>query len=85
MTNSLHKIGLYCTAVAGGFLTRALLEYVWEASTERPAPKNPDAKGVTWGEALLWGASAGVLVGVARTAARKGYTALTHTRPEASD
>jgi hypothetical protein len=30
--------------------------------------------GVTWGQALLWGASAGLLAGLVRTVARRGLS-----------
>jgi hypothetical protein len=82
MKTVIHKFGLYGAAIAGGVLTRTLLARVWEATTDRPPPKNPDAVGVSWKEALIWGATAGVLAGLSRTVARKSYTTLTHTRPE---
>lgn len=85
MDKLVHKIGIYAAAVAGGLATRALLEKAWEAKTAKPAPKNPAADDVTWSQALLWGASAGVLVGVARTAIRKSYVELANEDPEEID
>lgn len=62
--------------LAAGITTHRLLERVWEENTSRPAPKNPASPGVTWGEALLWGATAGVLAGLAKTATRRGISEL---------
>jgi hypothetical protein len=71
--NALMLIGV----LAAGITTHQVLERIWEESTERPAPKNPAAPGVTWGEALLWGATAGILAGLAKTAARRGISEFT--------
>lgn len=77
-----HKLGLYSSVIGGGVLARLILENIWEAATDRPAPKNPAAKGVSWKDALLWGASAGLLVGVVRTVMRRGYSDLVDKSPE---
>jgi hypothetical protein len=60
--------------LAASMTTRLVLERVWEETTARPAPKNPASPGVTWGEALVWGATAGLLAGLARTVARRGVS-----------
>jgi hypothetical protein len=62
--------------MATGVTATRLLEHAWEAKTSEAAPKNPAAPGVGWGEALLWGATAGVLAGVAKTVARRGVSKL---------
>lgn len=85
MRQTFHKLGLYGSVVAGGALARLVLENVWEATTDRPAPKNPAARDVTWKEALLWGASAGLLAGLVRTVMRRGYSGLVDIRPEKID
>ena len=82
MKQAHHKLGLLGSAVAGGMLAKLIMENVWEATTDRPPPKNPAAKGVSWKEALLWGGSAGLVVGVVRTVMRRGYTELIDERPE---
>jgi hypothetical protein len=60
--------------LAAGLTTRRLLERIWEENTSRPPPKDPTLPGVTWGQALLWGASAGLLAGLVRTVARRGLS-----------
>lgn len=82
MSNLAHKVILYGAVLAGGLATRAALEQVWEAGTDRPAPKNPAADGVSWRDALMWAAAAGVVVGVARTAIRRTYAGFIDADPE---
>lgn len=69
-----HDALMVLGVLAAGITTHRVLERIWEESTSRPAPKNPASPGVTWSEALLWGATAGVLAGLAKTATRRGIS-----------
>lgn len=64
--------GAFRTALvmAAGIGASRALGSLWEHKTERPAPKDPDRPEVSWSEALLWGASAGLLAGVVKTVVR---------------
>lgn len=77
MKDFAHNAALFGCVVVAGFATRHALAWAWEARTERPAPKNPAAPGVSWKEALMWGAAAGVVAGVARTVVRRTYSEVT--------
>ena len=71
---SLHLL----TAVAGlgaALAVRSALDRGYQRKTGRSPPKNPADPTVPWRSALLWSVSVGALVGVAKTAARKGATA----------
>lgn len=72
----IDNAAIFGCVMLAGFVTRQILERSWEATTDRPAPKNPATPGVKWQEALLWGGTAGVLAGLVSTAVRKGYTDL---------
>lgn len=77
MKKALHEVFLFGAASVAAFAVHRALEEVWEHKTREPAPKNPAAKGVSWKDALLWGASAGALAGIARVVTRRSYTRLT--------
>lgn len=71
-----NKTLLTAAVMATGVTATRLLEHAWEAKTDSPAPKNPAQPGVGWPEALVWGAAAGVLAGIAKTVTRKGVSKL---------
>lgn len=79
MKKALHEVVLFSAASVAAFGVHRLLEEAWEQRTGEPAPKNPAAHGVTWKNAMLWGAAAGALAGVARVVTRRSYTRLTGT------
>jgi len=58
-------------ALAATVLARRTLQAGWEKTFDRQPPKNPTSPGVTWGDALLWGAASGALVGLVRIASRR--------------
>lgn len=72
MTNQIRDVLILIGVATAGIATHRLLERIWEENARRPAPKNPADPGVSWGEALLWAASAGVLAGLAKTVTRRG-------------
>lgn len=61
-------------AVAAGVLTNRLLKSAWKQSRGKEPPTNPAAAGVSWTEALIWGASVGAAVGISRVLARRTST-----------
>lgn len=61
-------------AVAAGVLTNRLLKTAWKQSRGEDPPINPAAAGVSWTEALIWGASVGAAIGVSRVLARRTTT-----------
>lgn len=66
------------TGVAGlgaALAVRAALSKGYERKMGRAPPKNPADPAVPWRSALLWSVGVGALVGVAKTAARRGATA----------
>lgn len=63
------------SAIAAGVLTRRALVSVWKRSRHTEPPQNPAAPGVTWTDAVIWAASVGAAVGVARVLSRRGMTA----------
>ena len=52
-----------------GMATRRGLGAVWRRTADAEPPGNPAEPGTPWPDALLWAASAGVAVGVARLVA----------------
>jgi hypothetical protein len=63
-------------AVAAGVLTNRMLKAAWRQSQGKEPPVNPAAIGITWPEALIWGASVGAAIGVSRVLARRATTSL---------
>ncbi len=65
-------------ALGAAFVTRRLLQGGWRATFDRSPPKNSASREVDWGEALLWGAVSGAVVGVARIASRRAASSAYH-------
>jgi hypothetical protein len=72
MSDTRNKLAFMAAIAVTGLVTHKALAEAWEAKTERPPPLNPAAPGVSWGEALLWGAIAGVVAGLGKTLVRRG-------------
>jgi Protein of unknown function (DUF4235) len=63
------------SAITVGVVTRRTLMATWKRWRGTPPPHNPAAADVTWPDALIWAASVGAAVGVARVLSRRGVTA----------
>ena len=61
----------FAAALGCTFVARNLIQSGWRATLNREPPKNPTSHEVDWGDALLWGAVSGAVVGVARIASRR--------------
>lgn len=59
------------STIVGAIGTRTLVKKAWKAITKKEPPQNPDSPDVLWKEALLWGASTGLAVGVIKIVARR--------------
>lgn len=59
------------SAALAGMAARRLLVSAWQRQRGEPPPRNPDENDVSWGEALLWAALSGLVMGLARVIARK--------------
>lgn len=69
-------------AVAAGVMARRAADKAYRHEVGEAPPANPDESDVGWRQALLWGASTGVLVGVVRVVGRRaGREALHRARP----
>lgn len=64
------------TAFATSLVLRPVLKGGWKRVTHTDPPNNPAARDVTWGQAIAWAVVTGVVVGVARVAARRGAATL---------
>ncbi len=54
-------------AVVAAVMARKALTAAWSMMTGEEPPQNPAAADTSWREALLWGAAAGLVAGLART------------------
>lgn len=69
------KLFVNVTAVAAGVATKSALEALWQTTRDEEPPNNPAAPDVSWRDALIWGASVGAAMGVAKVLTRRGTTA----------
>ena len=53
-------------------LTLSVSKHGWEHFMGSPPPLNPEARGTSWTDALLWGIATGIAVGIMRVIARRG-------------
>ena len=60
------------SGVAAATATRTLLRAGWRRARGGNPPNNPASHSTTWVEALVWAASSGVALGVARVVAQRG-------------
>lgn len=61
-------------AVLAAVAARRGLKAIWKQTKGTEPPEDPSAPGVTWRDALLWGAAAGALAGIARVVGRRTST-----------
>jgi hypothetical protein len=62
-------------AAAAAVIAHGVLEKTWKQVRRKDPPLNPAAPRVTWGEALSWGAAAGIVAGLSRVVARRSAVA----------
>lgn len=79
--DTVRHVALVGCVFGVGLATQYLAGKAWEKSTSKPPPKNPAAADVSWPEALLWAAFAGVAVGLTRTVARRVLSEVKPGRP----
>lgn len=60
------KITAGSAAILAGIATRAILTQSWRQFRKSDPPLNPESSSVSWGDALLWTALTGSMVGVVR-------------------
>ena len=82
MKNAANSLALMVCVTAAGLVAKKALELAWESTTDKPAPKNPAAPGVSWEQALLWGGAAGVVAGLVNTVVRRGIVGITDASVE---
>lgn len=63
------------TAALAGIAARQALQQGWRITRGEDPPKNPAARSVGWGDALLWTVGTGVVVGLSRLLAERGAAA----------
>lgn len=66
------KVFGMASGMASAAATRLVLRAFWRRSKGGNPPTNPASRSTTWGEALVWAASSGVALGVARVVAQRG-------------
>lgn len=72
MQKVLYKVFGILTGVLAAKLARSLMESSWKRThAGANPPRQPDAPGTQWGEALTWAVASGVAAGVARLLATK--------------
>ena len=54
-----------------GMAAHLLMRKGWRYITNKKPPLNPASHGVKWGEALLWGATSGLVIGMIKTIVRR--------------
>lgn len=62
-------------AIAAGVATRRACKTLWTKWRGSEPPVNPADSQVTWSDAIIWAASVGAAVGVARVLSRRSTTA----------
>lgn len=60
------------SGVLAAKLSRSVLDKAWAVTRGGNPPRNPAARGTSWGDALAWAVASGVTVGVARMVATRG-------------
>jgi len=68
------KLFVNGAAVAAGVATKSALEALWRTTRDEEPPNNPAAPDVSWRDALIWAASVGAAMGVAKVLSRRGTT-----------
>lgn len=62
----LWQIAAGGAAILAGMATRKAIQQGWRYAKKCEPPNNPDAKDVTWTDAIIWTALSGAAVGVSR-------------------
>jgi Protein of unknown function (DUF4235) len=73
-----YKLLATLSSVLGAVVARKVLTFVWEKTTGRQPPANPEHPSVTWPEAVTWAVLSGAFVGVARLVAQRRVAATWH-------
>jgi hypothetical protein len=73
-----YKLLATLSSLLGALIARKLLTFVWEKSTGKAPPANPEHPSVTWPEAVTWAVMSGAVVGVARLIAQRKVAATWH-------
>jgi len=89
VAGALGKVGWkvlgYGFAIPAGIVVRKAINAAWTTAVGSAPPKNPEAPGTQWREAIAWAAASGVAVAVARMVAADGaaraYKTLTGQLP----
>ena|SRR5579875_3506569 len=66
-----YKVFGGLSAALAAMAARKLLAFVWEKSTGKEPPSNPEHPDVTWSEAASWAVASGVAIGLARLVAQR--------------
>ncbi len=59
-------------AIPAGYAAEKAIEAGWRAVRKSDPPRNPEAPGTSWGEALAWAAVSGLAVAGAKLVAARG-------------
>ncbi len=89
VAGALGKVGWkvigYGFAIPTGILVRKVIQASWTSVVGSDPPKNPEAPGTEWKEAIAWAAASGVAITVGRmvasAGAAKAYKTLTGHLP----
>lgn len=89
VAGALGKVGWkvigYGFAIPTGILVRKVIQASWTSVVGSAPPKNPEAPGTEWKEAIAWAAASGVAITVGRmvasAGAAKAYKTLTGHLP----
>ena len=65
------KVMATASALVAGIAAKKLLKTVWEKSTGKPPPANPESPQTTWVEAVGWAVVSGIVYGIARMIATR--------------
>ncbi|MFZ0390508.1 MAG: DUF4235 domain-containing protein [Calditrichia bacterium] len=60
------------SALLAGMAVKKVLGAGWQKVMDEEPPKNPASRSTSWGDAVLWTAATGVVIGVAKMLARRG-------------
>src|SRR5437764_12764234 len=73
-----YKVMAMIATLAGAFVARKTLAFVWRTTTGKEPPANPEHPAVTWPEAATWAVVSGAVAGLARLVAQKQVAASWH-------
>ena len=70
-----ESVVMTAAAIGAGVATRKVCKKLWTKWRGEEPPVNPADSQVSWSDALIWAASVGAAVGVARVLSRRSTTA----------